>query len=556
MVATDLREFGDRLENRVFGPEMRGCGGGRRADQAVVIVAGDLAAKQVLARILVPAMAGKALFVARIERRHAARRQQQDMREREALEPLCFGRIGPGEIEHMPDPPHVVIAKEGRQALRGGVTAFVEDVAVDQLGEKVGASLARQHRARCRLEGEIENFGEAVAAGILRGITGIDGLRIDFAEDREVGDAACRRARLHRRDERLPEFGIDVPCGVDAESVNAEAIDPASIDGDESGDDARVLGHHIVEPGEIAIARGFPRKGGVTAIVIIMRVVEPGRDFDGLLCGGDEGRIGISRVGQPREILGRLHGIARKTRIDRRAVHAAAPLIRVVGLAAIGAGFADAFAILDHVRRVIGDDVHIDLDSARVRRSNERGKVGIGAEMRVDCSKVGDPIAVIARTFLPRRTLDRFVLEDRPNPDRGNAKRLDIIEPPRQPLQIAAMIEALGGRIIAGGQPVASQAAGVVGRIGIVEAIGQHEIDDLVFRRTRTHLLDRHRGRTSQREEQRGGDAHAVTGCGAAQWRAMKSAWLGIWATSRALSLAIVSMNSARSLAGIASASG
>ena len=42
------------------------------------------------------------------------------------------------------------------------------------------------------------------------------------------------------------------------------------------------------------------------------------------------------------------------------------------------------------------------------------------------------------------------------------------------------MVEALGGRIEAVGEGVAGDAAGVVGRVAVVEAVGQDEVEDLV----------------------------------------------------------------------------
>src|SRR3546814_5243897 len=67
--------------------------------------------------------------------------------------------------------------------------------------------------------------------------------------------------------------------------------------------------------------------------------------------------------------------------LDRRAVHAPAALIRIVGDAAIGARA--ALAILDHVGGMVGDNVHIDLDPARVRGVDEAAEIVLGAEMRV-----------------------------------------------------------------------------------------------------------------------------------------------------------------------------
>src|SRR3546814_9542329 len=68
--------------------------------------------------------------------------------------------------------------------------------------------------------------------------------------------------------------------GVDAETVDLIAVDPVAINVDETLDDARVFGHQIVEPDEIAHRRAFAGEGRIAAIVIIDRVVEPRRNLD------------------------------------------------------------------------------------------------------------------------------------------------------------------------------------------------------------------------------------------------------------------------------------
>lgn len=64
--------------------------------------------------------------------------------------------------------------------------------------------------------------------------------------------------------------------------------------------------------------------------------------------------------------------------------------------------------------------------------------------MRIDMGEVGDPIAVIARTFLALGTLHRLVAEDGADPDGGRAQPLNIVEPPGEAFEVAAMEKALG----------------------------------------------------------------------------------------------------------------
>ena len=129
---------------------------------------------------------------------------------------------------------------------------------------------------------------------------------------------------------------------------------------------------------------------------------------------------------------------------------------------------------------MVGDDVEEDLDAAGVGGVDERLELGVRAEVRVDLGEVGDPVAVVAGRGVRAGALDRPVLEDRRHPDRGGAEPLDVVEPVEQAREVAAVVEALVGRVEAGGQPVAGQAAVVVGRVAVVEAVGQDEVEDLV----------------------------------------------------------------------------
>ena len=67
------------------------------------------------------------------------------------------------------------------------------------------------------------------------------------------------------------------------------------------------------------------------------------------------------------------------------------------------------------------------------------------------------------------------------------------------------MVKAFCGGVVARREPVALEAALVVLRIAILEAVGQHEIDELVGRRARAHRGDIGllRGGMQRREQQR-----------------------------------------------------
>src|SRR3546814_6349107 len=81
-----------------------------------------------------------------------------------------------------------------------------------------------------------------------------------LAEDVEIGDTLGPRPRQHRGDERLPEFGVHMPRSIDAKAIDSEPVDPRSVDLDHSRHDARIFGHHVIEPDEIAHRRAFARR--------------------------------------------------------------------------------------------------------------------------------------------------------------------------------------------------------------------------------------------------------------------------------------------------------
>jgi hypothetical protein len=76
-------------------------------------------------------------------------------------------------------------------------------------------------------------------------------------------------------------------------------------------------------------------------------------------------------------------------------------------LDAVVAAGGRAVAVLDHVGGVVGDDVQIDLQAARMGGVDEGLELGPRAEVRIHVGEVGDPVAVIAGGLLARRPLHR-----------------------------------------------------------------------------------------------------------------------------------------------------
>src|SRR3546814_8565912 len=133
-----------------------------------------------------------------------------------------------------------------------------------------------------------------------------------------------------------------------------------------------------------------------------------------------------------------------------------------------------------------------------------------------------------ARALLPLRSLHHLVPEHRRQPDRRRAERLDIIEPPDHAFEVAAVEKALGGRVIAGRQPVAFEPTLVVRGIALLEPVGQQEVDDLVLGPPLAIVVGGKGGGRGARHAQRGdGCEKAHPGTPAPQCCAMKSSWVG-----------------------------
>ena len=402
-----------------------------------------------------------------------------------------------------------MIAQESRQLQRRRRATFIEDIVLRQAREHVGAALAAGRVHRRAHEREVEHGRKPGVASPARQQSGIIVARRDFPENVEVRDALRGRMVADGGDEGAPELRVHMLGGVDAIAVDAEPVDPPLVDGDEAIHHARIFGRQIVQTDKVAILRAFAAPIGVAAIMIIDGIVQPGWHLRLFLALGNDRRVGEGGIGQLSPVGGACVVIARKAAVDRRAGDAAPAGKGIVGLGAIWGRACGALAILDDVGGMVGDDVHIDFHAARMSGVHQRPKVRVRAEMRVDLREVGHPIAMIACALLAGPALHGLVLEDGREPDGGGAEPLNIVQLRGQPLEVAAMVEAARGGVIAGLEPSAFQAALVVARIAIGEPVGQDEIDDLLHGRSRAQFRQRVRaGRRGAQGHEAGGGRH------------------------------------------------
>ena len=459
-LAAQRRELADqrvqlRVGREVLAAPVRGA-----VDQGVVEVGRHLAGEHRLTGVLVVAVAHEALLVAVVDDGLAAGQQHGLVREGGALvEPV-------GAAEQVPDAAHVVVAHEGGQVRGGGVGGRVVVVGGEQPGHALrGVALGPVGRGG--LVGEVEHrvhLGVPHVGGQQRRV-GV----VHLAEGEELVPGRGRGLVVDQGGgEGLPEGEVDVLDGVDAESVDPE-VHPGGVDVRHRLGHARVFGHQVVEAVEVAEGDGlaFPRR--VAAVVVHRHVVERLGDHHSVLLRADRGvgERGLRIEG------GEVRGLG-----ERRDVHRVPVLVEVGGGGLVDVAVL-ALLVVDEVRGVVGDDVEVHLDPARVRVLDQRLELLVGAQMRVDGGEVGDPVAVVAGARVGALALHGVVREGRGQPDGAHPQALDVVELRVEPGDVPALVEALVGGVEAVVEAVSLEAAGVIARIAVLEAVGEHEVEGL-----------------------------------------------------------------------------
>ena len=135
----------------------------------------------------------------------------------------------------------------------------------------------------------------------------------------------------------------------------------------------------------------------------------------------------------------------------------------------------DPAPVLDDIGRVVGDDVHIDLQAAGMGLADELAELVVGAQVRIHLEEIRDPITVITGGAL----LHGLVFQRRGQPDRGDAEALEVIQPRGQPGKVAAVVMADFGRVEAVFIRPARVTAGVVFRAAVGKSVGEDEVEGL-----------------------------------------------------------------------------
>ena len=300
----------------------------------------------------------------------------------------------------------------------------------------------------------------------------------DLAEDVEGRDAGSAGSGADLRHPRLEERAVDVLRGVDAEAVDLVGPNPVTPDACEAVDHERLLGEDVVEAEEVSLleaARRAGREVDVAAIVVPRHVVQPCRSLERPLLREHDRLARLVAGGEARKPLA--------SRIALRRVRLA---LAVAVRRLLRRAVARPTGEQDDVRRMVDDDVEVDLQPEAVRAVDEGREVGIRPEVRVDPREVEPPVAVVGGAVALHRLLD----DDGREPDGGEAEILHAREPRSrvvthtgQPLQVAAVVPADVRGVVARHRPAAARSPAVVRRVAVRVAVGHHEVDALVRER-------------------------------------------------------------------------
>ncbi len=441
VVLAEFRESGNLLVER--GCRVVGVARGRAvgADLVVVEIVGDLRSEHRLAGVLVAAGAGEALFVAVVDDGVAAAEEHQLVGEPVLGEELGVGGLRVVLVEEVADAAHVVVAEEGDLLVGVRLVGRVLVVVAEDAREFLRAAALGGVGAGRVLEGEVERGIQAALGDVRRGDGRVGG--VDLAEHEEVLPAVPRRVGVEGGGPLGPEVHVDVFHGVDAEAVDVEVADPLLVDLLHAADDLGTFGPQVVEAGEVAVGGVLADVGRVAPIVVHRRVVEPGRDLRVRLAGGDgrglreRGRGDLGERLPAVRVVGVVEGL---------------PVLGEVREGALGEVVVGLALVVDDVGGVVGDDVEEDLHALGVGLGDEGRQVLVGAEVRVDLGEVRDPVTVVAGGRFGAGPLHGLVLEDGGHPDGGGAEALDVVELLRQALEVATLVEALVGGVVAGAE--------------------------------------------------------------------------------------------------------
>ena len=240
------------------------------------------------------------------------------LRQHHALQHLIVGRVRARGADDPGEPAEIVIAGERRQAQRGRDATFIQAIVLVEPRQHRVPSLPATSLLTALANPKSSTEG-SLSTRVCRASCATSTPSAATSPKMWKFGMPRARARLSMAgDEGLPELGIHMPRGIDAESVDAVTLDPVAVDIDEPLHHARILGHEIVETDEVAEQRALAPEVRVAAVVIVDRGVQPGGHLHVGLGGRHERRVGVVGVREVREVGRAANAVAGKPGVDRR----------------------------------------------------------------------------------------------------------------------------------------------------------------------------------------------------------------------------------------------
>ena len=237
--------------------------------------------------------------------------------------------------------------------------------------------------------------------------------------------------------------GRHIESRVDAKRVHPRRANPVAISAAQRAPHPRVLGVQIVQAGHL-VAHLLQRIG------VVADVGRPVVDAGAAM----RGQAGVVQM------EGRLSRCSHR----RRRCIALKVRSRI--------GRVPAAAVAKVIAGVVEHDVLHQIHAAPVQAVGQALIVQQRAQVLVDAHEVLGPVAVVAGIGPGGRA--PLVGHRRRDPQRGGPQALDVVQPPGQAAQIAALVAVVLALI------EFARAEIVVARIAVVEAVGHREVDDLV----------------------------------------------------------------------------
>src|SRR5882757_6471187 len=199
--------------------------------------------EHILARVQVQPRTHKSLFISVVQNRRSTQSQQHRVGKQNPLAHVFVTAAGTRSPHKIRKPTLIVITDESGQLQRGVWPTLVEHIVRKHPCQKVRTTVPCDRLPHGDRKSKIEYRRQLVKSRVARQQGDIRCPREHLTEYMEVGDAPIMCASQHCRYESLQELRIHMLRSVKAETIHPVAVDPGTVDINESLNHARVFGH-------------------------------------------------------------------------------------------------------------------------------------------------------------------------------------------------------------------------------------------------------------------------------------------------------------------------